>query len=48
MSILDEVRHTLDIMRFYEKTELHTIYVTTHDAVMAAVAALNQIPITNN
>ncbi|CAF0892199.1 unnamed protein product [Adineta ricciae] len=43
-----EVRHTLDIMKFYEKTELHTIYVTTHDAVMTAVAALNQIPTTNN
>ncbi|CAF1253318.1 unnamed protein product [Adineta steineri] len=36
-----EVRHTLDSMKFYEKTEFHIIYVTTHDAVMSAVKALN-------
>jgi hypothetical protein len=37
---LVEVRHTLDLMKFYEQTESHIIYVTTHDAVIAARDAL--------
>ena len=40
--ISDEVRHTFDLMKFYEQTESHIIYVTTHDAVMAALQALHQ------
>ena len=28
-------------MKFYEKTEFHIIYVTTHDAVVSALNALN-------
>ncbi len=36
-----EVRHTFDVMKFYENTESDTVYVTTHDAVMAARNALN-------
>ncbi|UJR30412.1 hypothetical protein I4U23_017947 [Adineta vaga] len=43
-----EVRHTLDVMKFYEKTELHTIYVTTHDAVVAAIAELNHPSVSLN
>lgn len=39
--ILVEVRHTLDLMKFYQKTESHIIYVTTYDAVIAARNALN-------
>jgi len=38
---LDQVRHTLDVMKFYEKTEFHIIYMTTHDAVICATNALN-------
>ncbi|CAF4306952.1 unnamed protein product, partial [Adineta steineri] len=37
-----EVRHTFDAMKFYEKTEFHIIYVTTHDAVTAARNQLNR------
>ncbi|CAF3377857.1 unnamed protein product [Rotaria sp. Silwood1] len=36
-----EVRHVLDIMKFYENTECCIIYVTTHSAVMAAINALD-------
>ncbi|CAF3556212.1 unnamed protein product [Rotaria sordida] len=36
-----EVRHTFDVMKFYEQTESDTVYVTTHSAVMAARNALN-------
>jgi len=28
-------------MKFYDKTEYHNIFVTTHNAVMTAVNALN-------
>ncbi len=28
-------------MKFYEQTEFHLIYVTTHDAVMSALKTLN-------
>ncbi|CAF1961203.1 unnamed protein product [Rotaria magnacalcarata] len=43
-----EVRHVLDVMKFYEKTELYIIYVTTHNAVMGARNALNSAPVNND
>lgn len=33
---LDEVRHTFDLMNFYDKTDFHIIFVTTHYALMIA------------
>ena len=38
---LVEVRHTLDVMEFYEKTESRITYVTTHDAVVDARNTMN-------
>ena len=39
--LLVEVRHTLDLMKFYDKTESRITYVTTHDAVVDARNAMN-------
>ena len=38
---LVEVRELFDAMKFYGKTEFYIIYVTTHNAVIAARNALN-------
>ena len=46
---LVEVRHTFDLMKFYDQTESQIIYVTTHDAVVAARNALRtgNVPLTS-
>ena len=39
--VLVEVRHTFDVMKFYQKTDSNIVFVTTQDAVIVALDAVN-------
>lgn len=44
-----EVRQTFDVMKFYQKTDIHMVYVTTQDAVTTALRELSRdVEIVNN
>ena len=40
--LLVEVRQTFDVMKFYQKTDIHMVYVTTQDAVTTALRELSR------
>ncbi len=40
LSFEDDVRYTLDLMDFYGKTDARIVYVSTHGAVMAIMAEM--------